>query len=112
MDMVMEMATAVTPLAVDTASTATHELTETNKNGMCMRRSEAMARAVGPGHWRRRMSRTAQQQARGLAQRHRTIAKMANMLETQTALQEAQGRGMQKWTEEHKQKRDAYHQDD
>jgi hypothetical protein len=36
------------------------------------------------------MERAAQQQARELAQLHRTVAKMANMLETHTALQEVQ----------------------
>jgi len=54
----------------------------------------------------------AQQQAHKLAQLHRTIAVMANMLDRQTALQEAQWRGMKTWLEEKEQKRDAYHQDD
>ena len=108
----MEMGTAVTPTAADTASTATLEPTERNKNGERRRRSEALPSAVGRGDWRSCMERTAQQQARELAQLHRTIAKMANMLETQTALQEAQWRGMETWLEEQEEKRDAYHQDD
>jgi len=92
-------AMAVTPTAADTASTATLEPMERNENGKRRRRSEngkrrrrseAVASAVGPGDWRSRMERTAQQQARELAQLHRTIAKMANMLETQTAMQKAQ----------------------
>jgi hypothetical protein len=37
---------------------------------------------------------------------------MANMLETHTAQQEAQWRGMKSWLEEKEEKRDAYHQDD
>jgi hypothetical protein len=40
------------------------------------------------------MQQSAQQAARELGKLHRTIAKMANMWETQTALQEAQWRGM------------------
>jgi len=58
------------------------------------------------------MERAAHQQTRELAQLHRTIAKMANMLETQAALQEAQWHGMKTWLEEKEEKRDAYHQDD
>jgi hypothetical protein len=58
------------------------------------------------------MECAAQQQARELAELHRTIAKMANMLETQTALQEMQWRLMKIWSEEKAEKRDAYHEDD
>jgi len=58
------------------------------------------------------MECAAQQQARELAQLHKTIAKMANMLETQTALQESQWRGMKTWLEEKEEMWDAYHQDD
>ena len=58
------------------------------------------------------MERAAQQPARELAQLHRTIAKMANILETQTTLHEAQWRGMKTWLEDKEEKRDVYHQDD
>jgi hypothetical protein len=58
------------------------------------------------------MERAAQQQAREIAQLHRTIAKMANMLDAQTALQEAQWRGMKSWRENREVKWDMYHQDD
>ena len=58
------------------------------------------------------MERATQQKARELSKLHRTIAKMANMFDTQTALQEAQWRGMITWLEEKEEKRDAYHQDD
>jgi len=40
--------------------------------------------------WRSCMEHAAQQQPRKLAQLHRTIATMANMLEAQTSLREAQ----------------------
>jgi len=58
------------------------------------------------------MERAAKQQARELAQLHRTFAKMANMLETHTALQEAQCGGMKSWLEEKEKTRDMYHHDD
>jgi hypothetical protein len=82
MDIAMEVAMAVTSIAA-------LEPTERNENGK-RRRSEVPATAWALGDWRSRMERTAQQQARELAQLHRTVAKMANMLETHTALQEAQ----------------------
>jgi hypothetical protein len=80
MAMVMAMVTAVTPISADTASTATLEPMERNENGKQMR-SEAPAADLGPGDWRSRIDRTAQQQAQVLAQLHRTIAKMASILE-------------------------------
>ena len=58
------------------------------------------------------MERAAQQQAREIAQLHQSVTKMANMLETHTALQEAQWRGMKSWLEEKEKTRDAYPQDD
>jgi hypothetical protein len=54
----------------------------------------------------------AQQIIRELAQLHRTVAKMVNMLEMHTVLQEAQWRGMKLWLEETEKTRDACHQDD
>jgi hypothetical protein len=104
MDMAMEVATAVTSIAA-------LEPMERNQNGK-RRRSEVPATAWALGDWTSRMERAAQQEAREIAQLHRTIAKMANMLETHTALQEAQWRGMKSWLEEKEKKRDAYHQDD
>jgi hypothetical protein len=85
---------------------------ERNENGKWRRRCEVPAAAWALGDWRSRMKRAAQQQARELAQLHRTVAKMANMLETHTALQEAQWRGIKSWLEEKEKTRDAYHQDD
>jgi hypothetical protein len=88
MDMGMEMVTAVKSIAAGTAGEATHEPMERNENGK-QGWSEVRATAWALSDWRSRMERAAQQQARELAQLHRTIAKMANMLETHTALQEA-----------------------
>jgi len=48
MDMAMEMAMAVTHITADTASTATLEPTESNKNMMRRRQSEALGSAIGP----------------------------------------------------------------
>lgn len=86
----MEIRTAVIPTAVDTTSMATLEPLERNMNGKLRRRNEALESVVGPGDWRSRMERTAQQQARELPQLHRTVAKMALMTVTLTALQEGQ----------------------
>jgi hypothetical protein len=93
MSMAMEMATAVTSIAVGTAGDATHEPVERNKNGK-QTRSEVPATAWALGDCRSCMERAAHQQARKLAQLHQTITTMANMLEMQTALQEAQWRGI------------------
>jgi hypothetical protein len=89
MDIAMEMVSAVTSIAAGTAGEATLEPMERNENRK-PRRSEVPAPACALGDWRSRMERAVQQQARELAQLHRTIALMANMLETHTALQEAQ----------------------
>jgi len=64
MDMVMEMAMAVTPIAMETAGVATLEPMERNEHGKRRRRSEAPATALGPGDRRGRMAQAAQQQAR------------------------------------------------
>ena len=85
-DMAMEMATAVTSLATETPSKDTLELIERNENGKRRRRSEVPTAAWAVGGWRSRMDRVAQQQTRELAQLLRTVAKMANVLETHTAL--------------------------
>jgi len=82
----MAMELAVTPIAKVTTVTAPLEPTERNENGERQRRSEALAVAGGPRDRRSRMQRTAQQHASELAWLHRTIAQMANRLETETAL--------------------------
>jgi len=112
METAMEMGIAVTPTAADTDTTTTLERAERNDKGKRRMKSEALVSGMGPGDWRSRMERTAQQQARKLAQLHRTIAKMAIMLETQTALQEAQWPGIETWLEEKEDKWNMYHQDD
>ena len=55
MEMAMEMGTAVTPTAADTACTTSPEPMERNENAMRRRRREALASAVGPGDCRSRM---------------------------------------------------------
>jgi len=94
MDMAMEVVTAVTSITAETAGKDTLEPMERNENGKWRRRSEVPVIARALGDWGSRMEHTAQQQARELAQLHRTIAKISDMLETQTALQEKQWRGM------------------
>ena len=109
MDVAMEIAMMGTPITAETAGATTFEPMERNENGKWRRSSEAQATA---GDWRSRMEREAQQQARKIAQLHRTIAKMANMLAAQTALQEAQWQGMKTWLAKREEKWDSYHQDD
>jgi len=112
MDMAMEMATAVTSIAVETARQVTLEPMERDENGKRPRRSQVPATAWALVDWRSRMDRAAQQQARELAQLHRTIAKMVNLLVTHTALQEKQWGRMKMWLEEQEKMRDEYHQDE
>jgi len=112
MGMAMEMATVVTSISADNTGEDTPEPMERNENGKRRRRSEVMATATALRDWRSHMERVAQHQGRELAQLHRTIAKMANMLEAQTALQEAQWRGMKTWLQEKEENWDTYHQDD
>lgn len=99
-DSVTDMATAVTFIPADTAGVYPRELMETNENGTLRSRSEIPAYAGALGNWRSRMKSAAQQQARELPELHRTVSHMANMLETPTALQEVQWRGMKWWLEE------------
>jgi hypothetical protein len=94
MDMVMQMATAVTSIAAETAGEETLEPKERKVKGKRRRRSEVPAAVWPLREWTSRMERAAQQQARELAQLHRTVAKMPIMLETHTEPQEAQWRGM------------------
>jgi len=112
MDEAMETATTVTPMAAATTGVTIVEPMDRNENGKRRRRSEAPATALAPGDWRSRMERAAQQQVRKVGQLHRTIAKMANMLDTQTAFQKAQWPGIKTWLEKREEKWDAYHQDD
>jgi len=90
MDLAMDILTAVTPIDVETAGEDTLEPMDRKRNGMRRRRSEVPVAAWARGNWRSRMEGAAQQEACVLAQLHRTVAKLANMLETHTALQDAQ----------------------
>jgi hypothetical protein len=90
MDIVMEMATAVTHIAAESAGEDTLEPIRRNENGMQKRRSEIRVAACALGEWRSRIERVAQKDDREPALLHRTVAKMENMLERHTAVQEAQ----------------------
>jgi hypothetical protein len=90
MDMAIEMATAARSIAAETAGEDTLEPRERNENGKWRRSSEVPATTWALMDWRSRMEHAVQQQGRELAQLHRTIAKMTNMLETLTAPQETQ----------------------
>jgi len=90
----------VTSIATETAGEDTIEPMERNENGKRKKRSEVLATAWAHGDWKSRMEPTAQQEAHELAELHRTIANIVTMLQTQTALQEAQWQGMKAWLEE------------
>ena len=70
MDMAMEMATAVTPIATEATGGATYGPMERNENGKQRRRSVVAATAWARRDWRSHMERAVQQQARELAQLH------------------------------------------
>jgi len=82
MDMAMEMATAATSIAAETAGVTIFESMERNKNGKQRRRSEAPAT---PSDWRSRMERTMRQQVQELTQLHRTIGHLINLVQVQAA---------------------------
>ena len=67
MDVAMEMATAATSIAAETAGATLFEPMERNENGERRRRSEALA---ATSDWRSRMERTIRQQAQELMQLH------------------------------------------
>jgi len=100
MDMAMEMATAVTSIPALTAGEDNLEPMGINENGKQRRMSEAPETAMALGDRRSHMDSAALQQTRKLAQLHRTIAKLANMLEMQSALREALWQRMKTWLEE------------
>jgi len=108
-DVAKEMVMAVIPIPTETAGATIFEPVVRNENGKQGRRCEAPVTALD---WRSRIQRAEQQQAREVAQLHRTIAKMAIMLDAQIALQEAQWQGMETWLEKREEKWDEYHQDD
>jgi len=101
MDVAMEMATAATSIAMETAGATIFELMERNENRKRRRRSEA---PVAPSDWRSRMERMIPQQAEELMQLHRTVAHLANLWEVWAAREEAQWQGMMVWMQEREQK--------
>jgi hypothetical protein len=109
MDMAMEMATAATSIAAETAGVTIFEPMERNENGKRRRRSEAPAT---PSDRRSRMERTMRQQAQELTQLHRAIGHLTNLVQAQAAREEAQWLGMRTWMQEREQKWDARHEDD
>jgi len=107
-NVVMEMATAATPTAAETASATIFEPMDKNENRKRRRRSEALA----PSKWSSCMERTMQQKAQELMQLHRTVGHLTNLVEAQAACEEAQGLGMMTWMQEREQRWDARHKDD
>jgi hypothetical protein len=74
MDIAMEMTTAVTTVAAETAAKNTLDPMERNTNGKWRRRSEDPAAAWALRDWRSRMQPAAPQLPPELAQLQRTIA--------------------------------------
>jgi len=112
MNMAIEMAMAVTSIAAETSGEDTLEPMDRNENGKRRWRSQVPATAWALGDWRSWMERVAQHQARELTQLHQTVAEMANMQVTHTALQEAQWREMKLWLKQKEKMQNMYHQDD
>ena len=104
MDVAMEMATAATSIAAETAGATIFEPMERNENGKRRRRSEAPA---APSDWRSRMERTIRQQAQELTQLHRTVGQLANLVEARAAREQAQRLAIMTWMQEREQKWDA-----
>jgi len=108
MDEAMEMATAATPTATETARTIRFKPMGTNENGKRRRRTQFSA----PSDWRSRIERRMQQQEQELTQLHQTIGHLTNLVEAQAAHDEAQWLAMMAWMQESEQKWDARHEDD
>jgi hypothetical protein len=87
MDVAMEMATAATTIAAETAGAIIFDPMERNENGKRRRMSEAPAAS---SDWRSRMVRTIRQQAQELMQLPRTVGHLANLVEARAAHEEAQ----------------------
>jgi len=108
-DVAMEMTTAATPTAAETAGATMFEPMKRNKNGTRRRRSQAPAT---PSDWRSCMERTMRQQAQKLIQLHRTVGHLTNLVQAQSAREEAQWLGIRTWMQKREQKWDARHEDD
>jgi len=112
MDMATELATAATLIPAETTGKTRVEPLERNEIGKWRRRSEAVATTVAPSDWKSRMERTRRQQAEELAQLHRAVGHLTNLLPAQAACEKAQWRGMMTWMQEREQKWDSRHKDD
>jgi len=112
MDIALEMGTAMSSIPVETAGADPLEPMERNDNRNWTRRCVVPATKWAHEDQRSHMERPAQQQARELAQLHRTVAIMVNKLKKPTTLQVTQWQGMSLWLQETEKIRDAYHQDD
>jgi hypothetical protein len=88
MVLAMEMLTALTSIAMETARDGTLQPMQSKEQRTRRWRREFSATAWAFGDWSSHMELGAQQQAPEQAQLHRTISKMAYLLETHTALQE------------------------
>ena len=108
MAVAMEMATAATPTALETAGGTIFEQMERIENGNGRRKSEALA----PSDWRRCEERTMRQQEQELTRLHRTVGHLTNLLEAQVPRKEAQWLGITTWMQEQEQKWDARHEED
>jgi len=105
----MEMATAATSIAAETAGATRLEPMKRNENGKRRKASEA---PVAPSDWWSRMERTIRQQAHELTQLHRTVGHLANLVEARAARKEAQRLAMMTWMQEREQKWEARYEDD
>jgi hypothetical protein len=107
-DVAMEMTTAATPTAAETAGATMFEPMQRNENGKRKKRSEAPA---APSNWRSHMERTMREQTQELTQLHRTVGHLTHLVVGQAAREEAQWLGMKTWMQEREQKWDARHED-
>jgi hypothetical protein len=101
MDVAMEMAMVVTPIAVVIAGATIFVPTERNANGKQTRMCKVL---VAPSDCRSHMERMIPQQALELKQLHRTVEHFANLVKGWAALKEAQRLVMLTWMHEREQK--------
>jgi hypothetical protein len=90
MDVAMEMVTAATPMAAETAGGTIVDPMERRENGKQGWRSEASGTALAPSDSMRRMERMVQLQALEQLQLHRTIGDLTSVLQAQAARKQGQ----------------------
>jgi len=112
MDVAMDMATTTPSVTVDTAGSIISESMVGNKNRKQRQSNETPANASAPSDWRSRIERTMPQQAKKRMKLHRTVGRLANLLEARAAREEAQWLGTMMWMQEREQKWDACHEND